>query len=196
MAYNRTKTGGSRCLELLEFRPVTITYYDKFDKKNKFHCLFTKEHFEQIITMLKQIQDNNSNLIYVLYITMTEINSSEIKSCLKIGKSKSMRNFLDKGGRLDDHTKNYICNDIILLNVFEIKDNLDEIEYKLHEGISKDLLKLGIQDPYAGLVKRTPSGNISQCKESYLFYKELYDDIGPRIKQMESEINGRMMIDS
>jgi len=187
MSYNRDKIGGKECINLLEYIPCNIGIYD--NSNNIIIQEYTINHFNSLIEMLKRIERNNNGLIYVIYVV-----SKSNKPCLKIGRSKTVKNFIDKGGRMDDHTKNYEAHTIILLRVFEITNNLDEIEKKLHLEIKNDLLNFKC-DPLASLVKRTPLGNLIHCTESYPFIKDLYLQLEDRINRISNSINDQMLVD-
>jgi len=150
----------------------------KINFNNGIKAKFTKDLYELNNNNLKNILDTNSSLIYVIYLPI--INSHYIK----IGFANSYTDFINKGGRFDTHTKCFKCeNTPILLRVFKIKEKEQEIELRLHRYIKENFQSLHYKVPFM------KDGNECKSNETYLFDKDLFNDIGNIIKSIQYELN-------
>ena len=128
---------------------------------------FTKDLFEFNNSILKNILDTNSSLIYIIYLSMKN------GHFMKIGFAKSINDFKGKGGRFDIHTRSFKCIcDPILLRVFKIKEKDQEIELRLHRYIKEHFTSLHFKVPFM------KDGNECKSNETYFFDKDLFNDIG------------------
>jgi hypothetical protein len=138
-------------------------------------AIFTKSLFNKLYEKLNNI---NTSLIYVIYLPMKD------GEFIKIGFANSVNDFLKRKGRFDTHTKSFNCyKPPILLKIFSVQEK--EIELKLHRYIKEKKEQLYHKVQFINI----KDSSTSLSNETYLFDKDLFDDLENIIQSIIIELN-------